>query len=255
MTSAPVVHVGADHQHTTFRECDLRGLRVRGSVLDDVDLWAFGGELGSIRVEGIDVTSYVSDELDRRFPERVALRSLVTADDHRRAWDAVTASWSETLGRAERLPEARRHEQVDGEWSVVETLRHLVFAIDLWLGGMVRGDDAPFHPLGLPPGDPTEETAELDLTPGADPTWDEVVALHRDRCRQVGEALATTTDDDLALLRTRVPIRAWGEQSHSVGTCLWIISKEHAEHRRYAERDLATLAAADLDPGSSTPGT
>ena len=249
MTSDPVVHIGADHQHTTYRECDLRGLRVRGSVLDDIDLWTFGGELGSVRVEGIDVTSYVSDELDRRFPERVALRSLVTADDHRRAWEAVTASWSETLDRAEALPEARRHEQVEGEWSVVQTLRHLVFAIDLWLGGMVRGDEASFHSLGLPPGDPAEEAAELGLTPGADPTWDEVLAVHHDRCRSVSESLATVTDADLAVQRTRTPIAAWGEQSQSVGTCLWIVQKEHAEHRRYAERDLAALAGTDPGPG------
>ncbi|MEN8674870.1 DinB family protein [Nocardioides sp.] len=248
MTTEPRVVTGTDdYRGATFTECDLRGLRVRGSQLDDVDLWAFGGELGSVHIEGVDVTSYVMAELDRHFPERVALRSLVTAEDHRRAWEDVRAGWSETLGRCEALPEARLHEQVNGEWSVAQTLRHLVFAVDLWLGGMVHEEAAPFHPLGLPPGDPTEEQAELDLTPDVAAPWAEVVELHRDRCRQVSETLTTLTDDTLVVERTRAPIRAWGEMTQSVGTCLWIIQKEHAEHRRYVERDLTALAS--MPPG------
>lgn len=30
-----------------------------------------------------------------------------------------------------------RHERVDDEWSLVETLRHLVFAADVWMGRMI----------------------------------------------------------------------------------------------------------------------
>jgi hypothetical protein len=226
----------------TLRECDVRGMRVVGSTVDDVELWAFGGELGTVRVEGVDVTAYVIAELDRRFPERVALRSLETADDHRAAWEEVLRAWATTIDRAEALAEPLRHERVAGEWSTTETLRHLIFAIDLWAGAMVREQDAPFHPLGLPPGDSDDDAAGLGLTPDESPSWDEVVGLHRDRCRQVSELLASTSDNDLAATRTRTPVPSWGEQTYPVGTCLWIIQKEHAEHRRYAERDLDRLA-------------
>jgi len=245
VTTEPRVHAGTDEfRGATLRECDLTGLRVRGSVVDDLEIWAFGGELGSVVIEGVDVGSYVGDELDRRFPERVALSSLTTAHDHRTAWESVTTAWAGTLARAEALPEPQRHESVDGEWSITQTLRHLVFAIDLWLGRMIQDREDPFHPLGLPPGDPSGEAAELGLTPEATSTWSEVVELHRDRCRQVSDALDALDDDDLGVERRLVPIQAWGEQAFPVGTCLWIIQKEHAEHRRYAERDLAILGHA-----------
>lgn len=41
---------------------------------------------------------------------------------------------------------------VDGEWSFSQTLRHLVFATDIWLGRAILGSD-DFHPLGLEPVD------------------------------------------------------------------------------------------------------
>ena len=41
-------------------------------------------------------------------------------------------------------------ESVDGEWSFLETLRHLVFATDRWITGPVLDDADPFHRLGLP---------------------------------------------------------------------------------------------------------
>jgi len=40
--------------------------------------------------------------------------------------------------------------RIDDEWSFAETLRHLVHAIDVWLGKGVLGlEEADFHPLGL----------------------------------------------------------------------------------------------------------
>jgi hypothetical protein len=43
----------------------------------------------------------------------------------RTAWDVVERLWSGTVERAHRLDPALLHESVDGEWSFVETLRHL----------------------------------------------------------------------------------------------------------------------------------
>jgi hypothetical protein len=58
------------------------------------------------------------------------------------------------------------HESVDGEWSFIETLRHLAFAGDAWVRRGILGDPAPWHPLDLPwnempetPGSPAAATS------------------------------------------------------------------------------------------------
>ncbi len=63
------------------------------------------------------MTAYVAEELDRRHPERVQLRSIGSADDFRAMWDTVERLWAVTTARAGRPPGAARDERVDGEWS------------------------------------------------------------------------------------------------------------------------------------------
>ena len=50
--------------------------------------------------------------------------------------------------RARQLDVARLDEQVGGEWSFIETLRHLVFVTDLWVGEVIEEEPAPHHPWG-----------------------------------------------------------------------------------------------------------
>ena len=49
------------------------------------------------------------------------------------AWDILERLWGGTAGRARRLQPELLHEPVDGEWSFIETLRHLLFATDSWI--------------------------------------------------------------------------------------------------------------------------
>jgi hypothetical protein len=67
--------------------------------------------------------------------------------------------------------------------------------------------------------------------------------VHADRRARVRRLVATVTDAELAQSRTAVPTPVWGEESHPVGECLRVLLAEHCAHRRYAERDLARLAA------------
>jgi hypothetical protein len=83
------------------------------------------------------VTAYVEAELDKLEPTRVQARDATSPDDYRLAWDAIETQWKTTLDRAGLLPEAMLYEQVNGEWSFVETQRHLLFASDSWLGSAV----------------------------------------------------------------------------------------------------------------------
>ena len=225
-----------------FRDCNLSGVTVVSSYVEDLRVSSLHGQGGRVIVDDVDVSEYVATELDRRFPVRVALRALSGPDDYRALFATLEVRWDETLQRAELLPEPMRHERVDGEWSLVETLRHLVFADDCWIRRQYREADTAFHPLGVPPTDcPRDQRAELGLDEGAQPTFEEVLAVFLDRRSQLRELLAGVTPADLERPRTAVIAPVWGEETHSGGECLRVLLEEYSSHRRYAERDLAVL--------------
>lgn len=224
-----------------FRDCDLSGVRIASSQIDDLRITGFDGRAGKVVVDDVEVTDFVNAELDRRYPERVQLRAIATADDYRARWQLLDRLWTETTARARQLPESARQERVDDEWSFVETLRHLIFAIDTWVGRMILNEQEPFHRLGLPPTDcSVEEAAGLGIEPTATPSFDETVAEYSKRAQRVGELVADVTDDQLAEIRT-AEVAAWGEESHSVAECLRVVLNEHCEHRRFAVRDMAAI--------------
>jgi hypothetical protein len=234
----------ADLNGATFRDCDMRGVRIVSSFVDGLVIGGFSGRSGPVVVDDVDVSAYVAAELDRRHPERVRLRDAKTVDDLRGVGAEVGRLWDDTLARAGRLPEPALHERVDGEWSFVETLRHLAFAVDSWIEGWLHGTPAPFSPLGVPPTDlAPAEWPTIGLDPDARPAFADAAALFADRRQRVRDALAEVTDDQLDDQRTGTPVPAWGEETHPVRECLSVVLEELIEHRRFAERDLATLDA------------
>jgi hypothetical protein len=72
------------------------------------------------------------------------------ADGYREAWDLLERLWAETIDKAQALPPDALHVRVNGEWSFIETQRHLVFATDAWVRRAVLGDPSPWDPLDLP---------------------------------------------------------------------------------------------------------
>jgi len=244
-----------DLSGATIRDSDVTGLRIVASVVDDVHLSGHEG-VGRVVVDDVDVSGYVSAELDRRHPERVLIREMRSADDVRAAWAVVNGRWDDAVAHAATLPEPVLNERVEGEWSFVETVRHLLFADDIWVGRMLADEPSPFHPLGLPPTDTTEAgAAEMGLTLHARPSLDEVVALHRERRKRFTGLLLRVTDAELPAVRTAVLAPDWGEESFTVIECLTVVVREHAEHLRFAERDLAVLEpqpAGAAQAGSSS---
>jgi hypothetical protein len=227
-----------------FRDCNLSGVAIVASYVEDLRVSSAHGQGGRVIVDDVDVSEYVATELDRRFPERVALRALTDPDDYRASFATLEARWDETLQRAELLPEPMRHERVDGEWSLVETVRHLVFADDCWIRRQYHETDDAFHPLGVPPTDcPPDGRAELGLDEGAQPTYDEVLAVFHDRRTRLRGLLVGVTPADLERPRTAVIAPVWGEETHTGGECLRVLLEEYSSHRRYAERDLTVLEA------------
>lgn len=243
---------GTDLRGAVVVEADLRGARLIGCVVDGLRVDSFAGDLGSVVVDDVEVGGFVRDTLDARHPERRQLRAVRTADDHRAMWTTVERLWTGTLASAEALPDAVRTARVDGEWSLTDTVRHLVFAVDVWLGRVLADEPRPVHPLGLPTGDTSPRTVrDLGLDPAATPSWAEVVAVHAGRLADVRAALAELTDDRLDDVRTVAPIPEWGTESHTVQACFRVLAAEHVEHRRYAVRDLARLPG----PGGAPAAT
>jgi hypothetical protein len=108
-----------------FRECDLSRARMVGVVMQDAEI---DGLVTNLVVNGVEVMSYVEAELDRRHPVRLLIRSD-QPDDLREAWRQLRDDWATTNERVRSMPENNEHRGVDGEWSMVETQRHLVFGL------------------------------------------------------------------------------------------------------------------------------
>src|SRR3712207_83111 len=145
---------------------DMTGVVMRGVELIDADI---DGAIENLVINGVDVVPLVEAELDRRDPLRAKMRPSDPAG-FREAWDIVERLWEGTVERARTFPPEQLHESVDGEWSFIETLRHLVMATDAWVRRAILGDPAPWHPLDLPwdeapdfPGMPRDREARPSL--------------------------------------------------------------------------------------------
>ena len=228
------------------REVDLSRTRVRGAYFDGVrmsgvevpDLEIYG-EVVRLVVNGVDVVPLVEAELNRRMPER-ALMAPTDVAGFREAFATMDRLWGETMARARTVPAERLYEQVDGEWSFIDTLRHLGFAHACWVGGVVLAQRSPWHPLDLP----WDEAPVYEGVPWARrarPELHEVMALRRQRRATVAEVLDGLTDVGLGRVVTSATPFLQDASELTVADCLRVVLSEEWEHRLYAERDLAKL--------------
>lgn len=238
----------------TFNDRDLSGAEFRESVLDRVRMVGvvmrdatIEGEVVNLVVNGVEVGAYVEAELDRRHPERPLLKSA-DPDELREGWRRLQADWTATLARLDAMPPGTERTQVEGEWSVSQTLRHLVFAVDAWFRRGVLGVESPYTPLSIAgpwlAGDdlPTVQAA-LDET--ATPTFDEVLAV---RAERVVELTAWLDAADAATLTApRPPLETEGWPPHQEGDqvldALHVALNEEWWHHRFVVRDLDAIAA------------
>lgn len=235
---------GARFQHVrlkdaTFTDVDLRGIVVKDAWLSGADITA---AIDGLRINGVEVAPLVEAELDRRHPGRAKMRPTDPAG-FREAWDLLERLWAGTVERARSLPPEALHESVGGEWSFVQTLRHLVFATDIWVRRAILGDPRPWHALSLPP-DEGEPIPEVPWDREARPSLDEVLALRADRMATVRTVIDGLTDESLDAMTT--PVDGPGHpppDSYPVRECLLTILDEEFQHRLFAERDLDALSA------------
>ena len=226
-----------DLSDSVFRAVTFRGMRMIGVELEDVQI---SGELQHVVINGVDVVPLIDAELNRRNPGRAKMRPE-DPEGFREAWTIVEERWAATLARTAELDPALLHESVDGEWSFIETLRHLVFATDSWVGRCILGDPSPWHPLDLP-WDEMADTAGVPRDREVRPSLADVVALRADRMATVRRVLAELTPERLAADTEPVEGPGWPPpQAYPVRECLLIVLNEEWEHRNYAERDLARM--------------
>ncbi len=190
---------------------------------------------GSLIVNGVDVVPLVDAELDRQFPGR-ELQKAQTPDGLRDGWVAVQAAWETTTTTTPpELVDAR----VEDEWSLAQTLRHLVSVTDAWLRGGIMRIEQPFHAIGQIFAGASEMGFDMSIFRTDAPTFEEILAVRAERQQLVAAFLRTVAPEVLAEQRDN----PWGggDWHPTVGDCVRVILEEEWAHLRYIRRDLALL--------------
>ena len=223
-----------------IRMCDLTDTVIRGSQIANVRI---DGEVVGLVVNGVDVTHYVEEQLDLRYPDRAKMRPT-DAVGFRDGWDALERLWKQTTDRIGGFDEELLHRRQDGEWSVIQHLRHLVFATDSWVRRALLGDPAPWDPLDLPHDDMTD-APPVPRDPDARPSLAQVLALRADRMATMRQVVDDVTDERLAEMTEPVTAPGYPEPGRSflVRQVLLNILNEEWMHRLYIERDLDAVTA------------
>ena len=219
----------------TLRSCDLSGVTMRSVDVGGLDIDSHDLFFGSLIVNGVDVVPLVDAELNRQFPGR-ELQSATMPEGLRGGWVAVQAAWETTVtDTLPRLVDAH----VEDEWSLAQTLRHLVLATDAWLRGGVLGMEQPFHEIGLIFSGAAEMGFDTSIFRADTPAFEEILAVRAERQQMVTDFLSTATPELLAEARDD----PWGggDWHPTVGDCVRVILEEEWAHLRYVRRDLALL--------------
>ena len=221
-----------------FRECDLTRARLIGVVMEDA---VIDGLVRNLVVNGVEVMSYVEAELDRRHPVRPLMRSADPAD-LLNAQRQLQAAWAATVTRLRSTARGLEHQRVGGEWSAVETMRHLVFVHDSWFRRCCLGSTQPFTAIGLAP-DFVPDQEEQGLERTAAPGLEQVSTVRDEQAAERERWLADVTVDELSAV---APVPAGpGWPPYAVGKtvleCLHVVLNEEWAHHGFCVRDLDLL--------------
>ena len=217
---------GVNLERVYVRDANLAGARFFHTFWTDVSI---DGIVDRLVVNGVDVTDFVNSH-DRWFPLRTQLEP--SSDDQLRAtWDAIQAEWASLLECVDGMPPDTTSTSVAGEWSLRDTLRHLVFAMDKWFRWPIVGA-REFSSIGLPnTGSRDREWPGLDLD--ADPSFADVMAV---RSAYVDEFRRGIHEYSISQLPETVDVLENG--SIPALMCFHVVLEEEFEHLRYALRDL-----------------
>ena len=219
-----------------MRACDLSGVTMRSVDVDGLDIDGHDLLFGSLFVNGVDVVPLVDAELNRQFPGR-ELQKAQTPEGLRDGWVAVQVAWETTVTNT---PPELVDAHVEDEWSLAQTLRHLVLATDAWLRAGIMGMEQPFHEIGQIFTGAAEMGFDMSIFLADAPAFEDILTVRAERQQLVTDFLATATPELLAEERNN----PWGggDWHPTVGDCVRVILEEEWAHLRYIRRDLALLA-------------
>jgi hypothetical protein len=226
--------VKASFKGASLRACDVSGVTMRSVDVNGLDIDSHDLFFGSLVVNGVDVVPLVDAELNRQFPGR-ELQKAQTPEGLREGWIAVQSAWQTTVADT---PAELVDAHVEDEWSLAQTLRHLILATDAWLRGAILRVPQPFHEIGQIFTGAGEMGFDMSIFRADPPGYEEVLEVRAERQRLVTDFLATATAELLAEERKD----PWGfDWNPTVGDCVRVILEEEWAHLRYIRRDLARL--------------
>lgn len=227
-----LIEGGAEYRGATFRNTDLEGVVVddtnmRDAVLHEADLAGakIEGRIDRMTVNGFRVDQLIDAELLRLFPERAKLRAKTPAE-FRDALEYVHRLRAETLARAANLPsEAVEAETHSGDWSIVEQLRHLLFAEGQWANWRAFGESRPFHRLSLPPSFAAHMLGEFGITAADSCSFEEVREALEENAPGIRAHFDDLTADALSVKAIGV-----GDEDISIARALSVYLNHEWEH-------------------------
>ena len=220
---------GVNLQKSMFRDATFNGSTFFHTEWTDVSI---DGTIGRLVINGVDVTDHVNTN-DRWYPLRTQL-APVTVEGMRNTWSALCAEWEALLSRVAVADTAVVNTSVGGEWSLRDTLRHLLFAMDKWFTWPMLGERR-FTAAGLPnTGSQGLDWPGIDMM--LDPDWNEVLEQRRNKAKVFSDHLASL---EISGIPATVDVAENGEVPGIM--CYHVVFEEEFEHLRYALRDLATL--------------
>lgn len=235
--------MGEEFEDRDLSESVFWGVNLKGSMFRDVDIsnstffhteWNevnIDGVIDRLVVNGVDVTDYVNAN-DRWFPLRTQLTPS-TAEGVLAAWRSIENEWVILCDRVRSEP-SLAETSVGGEWTLHQTMRHLIFAMDKWFSFPLLGAKT-FTSCGLPnTGSQGREWPGLD--PSADPSFDEVLGMCAEQSERFVGYLENT---DFATLPESVEVPENG--SVPALMCFHAVLEEEFEHLRYMLRDLGDV--------------
>jgi len=171
-----------------------------------------------------------------------------TPEGYREAWTLIEQTWATTIERARTLPQDLLAVRVNGEWSFIETLRHLIFATDSWARRTIMSETDAYYPAGLPHDEAADEDG-IDvrvwgIKVNVQPSLDEVLDVRAARMADVRQVVDSLEPADIDRVCAANPSPGHPEVTTiRVGECLGVVINEEWAHHGYAVRDLAALTA------------
>lgn len=220
---------GVNLQRATFRDADLTGSTFFHVFMKNVSI---DGEIERLVVNGVDVTDHVNQN-DRWWPLRDNL-SPGSVEVLRESWATITAEWGALLAKVAAADPAIVNQSVNGEWSLRDTLRHLLFAVDKWFVVPVLGETS-FDPMGLPnTGSQGRDWPGIDMSLNPD-----LAAVLAARSAQHGRFTEHIASMSIESLPATVEVPENGTVPALM--CFHVVLEEEFEHLRYMIRDLGAL--------------